>query len=259
MTEFLSRILASKEEEVELRKQKRPLGDLKASVRGLPPVRSLGASLKVPGISVIAEIKKASPSAGVLAAEFDHRSLGREFEAGGAAALSVLTDKEFFQGAIEFLQDVRTVTTLPILRKDFVIHEYQIYETRAAGADALLLIARLLDEATLRRFYDTAGAIGLEALVEVHDEKDLEKANNVGAAIIGINNRDLSDFSVVLDRSLRLRPLVRSRALTVSESGIRHKDDVKALREAGFDAVLVGEGLVTKPDRQQAVRELMMD
>jgi len=259
MTEFLSRILATKEEEVAVLKQQRSLEDLKNSIRDLPPVRGLASSLKVPGISIIAEVKKASPSAGVLAADFDHRSLGRDYEAGGAAALSVLTDKKYFQGTIEFLQDIRSVTALPILRKDFVIHEYQIYETRAAGGDAVLLIARLLDQKMLLEFYESAASIGLETLVEVHDEKDIEKANNCGAAIIGINNRNLSDFSVSIDRSLRLRPLLHDGAIAVSESGIRRKEDVKVLRDAGFDAILVGEGLVTKGDRQQAIRELRPD
>jgi len=259
MTEFLSRILATKEEEVAVLKQQRSLEDLKNSIRDLPPVRGLASSLKVPGISIIAEVKKASPSAGVLAADFDHRSLGRDYEAGGAAALSVLTDKKYFQGTIEFLQDIRSVTALPILRKDFVIHEYQIYETRAAGGDAVLLIARLLDQKVLLEFYESAASIGLETLVEVHDEKDIEKANNCGAAIIGINNRNLSDFSVSIDRSLRLRPLLHDGAIAVSESGIRRKEDVKVLRDAGFDAILVGEGLVTKGDRQQAIRELLPD
>ena len=259
MTEFLSRILATKEEEVAVLKQQRSLEDLKNSIRDLPPVRGLASSLKVPGISIIAEVKKASPSAGVLAADFDHRSLGRDYEAGGAAALSVLTDKKYFQGTIEFLQDIRSVTALPILRKDFVIHEYQIYETRAAGGDAVLLIARLLDQKVLLEFYESAASIGLETLVEVHDEKDIEKANNCGAAIIGINNRNLSDFSVSIDRSLRLRPLLHDGAIAVSESGIRRKEDVKVLRDAGFDAILVGEGLVTKGDRQQAIRELRPD
>ncbi|HLA69657.1 MAG TPA: indole-3-glycerol phosphate synthase TrpC [Bacteroidota bacterium] len=259
MTEFLSRILATKEEEVAVLKQQRSLEDLKNSIRDLPPVRGLASSLKVPGISIIAEVKKASPSAGVLAADFDHRSIGRDYEAGGAAALSVLTDKKYFQGTIEFLQDIRSVTALPILRKDFVIHEYQIYETRAAGGDAVLLIARLLDQKMLLEFYESAASIGLETLVEVHDEKDIEKANNCGAAIIGINNRNLSDFSVSIDRSLRLRPLLHDGAIAVSESGIRRKEDVKVLRDAGFDAILVGEGLVTKGDRQQAIRELRPD
>jgi len=259
MTEFLSRILATKEEEVAVLKQQRSLEDLKNSIRDLPPVRGLASSLKVPGISIIAEVKKASPSAGVLAADFDHRSIGRDYEAGGAAALSVLTDKKYFQGTIEFLQDIRSVTALPILRKDFVIHEYQIYETRAAGGDAVLLIARLLDQKVLLEFYESAASIGLETLVEVHDEKDIEKANNCGAAIIGINNRNLSDFSVSIDRSLRLRPLLHDGAIAVSESGIRRKEDVKVLRDAGFDAILVGEGLVTKGDRQQAIRELRPD
>ena len=259
MTEFLSRILATKEQEVAVLTQQRSIEDLKNSIRDLPPVRGLASSLKVPGISIIAEVKKASPSAGVLAADFDHRSLGRDYEAGGAAALSVLTDKKYFQGTIEFLQDIRSVTALPILRKDFVIHEYQIYETRAAGGDAVLLIARLLDQKMLLEFYESAASIGLETLVEVHDEKDIEKANNCGAAIIGINNRNLSDFSVSIDRSLRLRPLLHDGAIAVSESGIRRKEDVKVLRDAGFDAILVGEGLVTKGDRQQAIRELRPD
>ena len=259
MTEFLSRILATKEQEVAVLTQQRSIEDLKNSIRDLPPVRGLASSLKVPGISIIAEVKKASPSAGVLAADFDHRSIGRDYEAGGAAALSVLTDKKYFQGTIEFLQDIRSVTALPILRKDFVIHEYQIYETRAAGGDAVLLIARLLDQKMLLEFYESAASIGLETLVEVHDEKDIEKANNCGAAIIGINNRNLSDFSVSIDRSLRLRPLLHDGAIAVSESGIRRKEDVKVLRDAGFDAILVGEGLVTKGDRQQAIRELRPD
>jgi len=259
MTGFLTRILAAKEEEVAMKSRKRPLKDLKRSIRSLPAVRSLASALRTPRMSIIAEVKKASPSAGVLTSTFDHRSLGREYEAGGAAALSVLTDREFFQGSLEFLKDIRLVAALPILRKDFIIKEYQIYETRDAGGDAVLLIARILEQSTLREFYELAGAIGLQSLVEVHDEKDVEKANGIGASIIGINNRDLSDFSVSLDRSLKLRPLLHSGAIAVSESGIRTKSEVKILREAGFNAVLVGEGLVKSSDRRQAVRELILE
>jgi len=259
MSSFLNRILAKKKEEVAASKRQHPVDALRSSVRDLPPIRSLIKSLSKPGLSLIAEIKKTSPSAGELTSHFDHCVMGRDYEIGGAAALSVLTDASFFGGNIRFLRDVREVTQLPILRKDFVVDEYQIFETRVAGADALLLIARILDTEALRKLHETANAVGLDILVEVHDEADIAKARSVGAPLIGINNRDLSDFSVSLDRSRLLRPLLPPSVLAVSESGIQRTEDVKLMKNAGFDAILVGEGLVKAEDRVQAVENLLMD
>lgn len=259
MNQFLNRILESKRLEVAAAKQQKSLEIHRSSIRDLPPTRGFAKSLAGPGLSVIAEIKKASPSAGTLTTHFDHCAMGREYEAGGASALSVLTDKPFFSGDIRFLEEIRQTTRLPILRKDFVIDEYQIYETRTAGADALLLIARILEQETLRKFYETGSAIGLDLLVEVHNEADIGKARMAGASLIGINNRDLDDFSVSLDVSIRLRPLLPPSALAVSESGIRRIEDVRLLKEAGFNAVLVGEGLVKADNRMRAVQELLAD
>jgi indole-3-glycerol phosphate synthase len=226
---------------------------------------------------LIAEIKKASPSAGVIARNFDAVRIARDYEKAGAAALSVLTDEKFFQGRVEYLQLIRDAVELPLLRKDFIINELQVYESVACGADAILLIVAILDDAQLKGFRELAEQMRLAALVEVHDEPELDRAVASGATIIGINNRDLRDFSVSLETTERLchqiiggsravataernglagaRP--STRPLIVAESGINTRADVERVANAGVDAILVGESLMRSGDVSKKVKELL--
>ena len=219
--------------------------------------RDFRAALRARAPAVVAEIKKASPSKGLLIEDFDPPALARDYERGGAAALSVLTDREFFQGGLLDLVAARAATTLPVLRKDFTLEELQIAEAAAHGADAILLIAAVLPVERLRELREYAGTFGIAALVEVHDERELEAATASGAEIIGVNNRDLRTFEVSLETSLRLVPMIPDGVLKVSESGIRSAEDVCRLRSAGFDAFLVGEHLVKAADRAAALRALI--
>ncbi|MDP2886138.1 MAG: indole-3-glycerol phosphate synthase TrpC [Ignavibacteria bacterium] len=207
--------------------------------------------------ALIAEIKRASPSKGTLVEHFDHTKIAVEFRAGGAHALSVLTDTKYFGGDQSYIQQVKEVVDLPILRKDFIVDEYQVYESRALGADAILLIVRALTVSELRLLHECAGSLAMAVLVETHTEMEIEIANSIGAEIIGVNNRDLSTFEVNISTSLTLFPFIRSDALAVSESGISSAADVLAVRQAGFRAALIGEGVVTRADRAAAVRELI--
>jgi len=208
-----------------------------------------------PGI--IAEIKKASPSKGLLTADFNPALLARQYEAGGAAALSVLTEAAFFQGSLADLGAARAACGLPVLRKDFTLSESDVLEAAGGGADAILLIAAILDTQELRMLAEMAGGYGMAALVEVHDEADLAKAIEAGAAIIGVNNRNLSTFEVKLETSLRLAPGIPAGVMRVSESGIRCAGDIERLRRAGYEAFLVGEHLMKSADPAGAVRELV--
>lgn len=207
--------------------------------------------------AIIAEIKKASPSKGLLAADFDPTRLARQYEAGGAAALSVLTDEAFFQGSLADLAAARAVCALPVLRKDFTLEESHVLEAAAGGADAILLIAAILEAGQIRNLAETAATYGMAALVEVHDERELEKAVAAGAEIVGVNNRDLNTFEVTLETSLRLAPRIPPAVAKVSESGIRSARDIARLREQGYQAFLVGEHLMKSPDPAAAVRALL--
>ena len=207
--------------------------------------------------AIIAEIKKASPSKGLLAADFDPARLAREYEAGGAAALSVLTDEAFFQGSLADLAAARGVCGLPVLRKDFTLDENHVLEAAASGADAILLIAAILEAGEIRGLAATAAGYGMAALVEVHNERELATALDAGAEIIGVNNRDLTTFEVTLETSLRLAPRIPPEVLKVSESGIRSARDIERLREAGYQAFLVGEHLMKSHDPAEAVRALL--
>ena len=222
-----------------------------------PTPRNLIKALRQPGVSLIAECKKASPSRGVLRNGYDSAELAREYQANGASAISVLTDKKFFQGGIHHLVAAREATTLPILRKDFIFDPYQIIEARVAGADAVLLIASLLPGNRLRDLRLKAEKLGMNALVEVHDEAQLEHALASGAKVIGVNNRDLRTFTVDFNTTGRLRALIPADRILVSESGIHTTDDVRKLNEMGADAMLVGERLVRSKDVGKKVRELV--
>jgi indole-3-glycerol phosphate synthase len=237
------------------------LDSVKAAAESAPPPRDLPAALRAPGVSLIAEVKRASPSKGSLRPDLDPVALSREYEAGGAAAVSVLTDGHFFQGSLDDLRVVRESISLPVLRKDFILDPYQIYQSRAAGADAVLLIVAALDDGELQAFLLLAENLGMATLVEVHNAAELARAFGTdagsGRRIIGVNNRDLRTFEVDLGTTEKLRPLVPPDAILVSESGIHSRGDVERLEAIGADAMLVGEALVRAQDVGTRIRELL--
>ncbi len=209
------------------------------------------------GVRVIAELKRASPSRGVLREDYRSRELAQGYEAAGAAALSVLTEEKFFRGSLTDLIDARDAVGIPVLRKDFILDDYQVYESVAAGADALLLIVALLPDEDLRRLVQLCDGLEIAALVEVHTEPELERALRAGGRVIGVNNRDLKTFEVDLETSLRLREKIPSGCLAVSESGIKSGQDLRRLADAGYHAVLIGEQLMTMPDPGQELARLL--
>lgn len=231
--------------------------ELHAAAATAPPPRGFAAALRRPGeVRLLAEVKRRSPSAGEIRPGADPVEVARGYQSGGAAALSVLTDREFFGGDLDFLRRVSRETDLPVLRKDFVIDPVQVWEARAAGADAVLLIVRILNDAELGDLLALIGELGMDALVEVHDAEELERATDAGARLLGINNRDLDTFCTDLRLSIRLAPRVPSGATLVAESGIRTADDVRRLGDAGVDAILVGESLMRQPDLRAAAAAL---
>lgn len=260
MSTILDTILARKHAEVAERAARLPLADLQARLTSAPPVRGFADALATriasgqPG--VIAEVKKASPSKGVIRADFDPTAIARSYAAAGAACLSVLTDIDFFQGSDAYLQQARAACGLPVLRKDFVIDPYQIYEARVLGADCVLLIAAALDDTRLSEFAFLAAELGMDVLVEVHDLDELERALPVPARLLGINNRNLKTFEVSLQTTLDLKAAVPADRLLVTESGILTRADVACLREAGVHAFLVGEAFMRQPDPGAALQEL---
>ncbi|NCB31573.1 MAG: indole-3-glycerol phosphate synthase TrpC [Clostridia bacterium] len=213
-------------------------------------------ALRARDFTVICEIKRASPSKGIIASNFPYLDIARSYEAAGADAISVLTEPDFFLGSNYYLSEIRGAVNTPLLRKDFTIDEYQIYEAKTIGADAVLLICALLDAATLRSFLDICHDLGLSALVEAHTEEEISKALDAGATIIGVNNRDLKTFQVDLNTCLRLRPLVPESVLFVAESGIQTKADIDLLKQAKVNTVLIGETLMKSPDKGAALAEL---
>jgi len=221
-----------------------------------PPRGFIRALVEYPGLAVIAEAKKASPSKGVICPDFDPVAIARNYQEGGAQALSVLTDVDFFQGDLDYIPAVRQAVTLPVLRKDFIIHEVQITQARKVGADAILLIAAILDNHQLKDYQALAAELGMDTLVEVHDEREAERALKAETLLLGINNRDLRDFSVDLDTTIRIKREVPEEIPVVSESGIRDHADVRRLADCGVKAVLVGESLMRAEDRAAALRDL---
>jgi len=213
-------------------------------------------ALTAPGLSFICEVKKASPSKGVIAEDFPYLRIAREYEAAGAAAISVLTEPDYFLGSDQYLREIAAEVKIPVLRKDFVVDEYQIYEAKVFGAQAVLLICALLNGETLASYIAIARDLGLSALVEIHSEAEAEQALAAGARIIGINNRDLKTFGVDLGLSARLRKLIPAGIVTVAESGVKSPDDVRALKDTGIDTVLIGESLMRAPDKKQFLAEL---
>ncbi len=258
---FLDRILADKREELTEAQRRVPFAALKDRLAEAPPLRDFTAALRRDGIALIAEVKKASPSRGLLRADFDAVALARAYAGAGAAAVSVLTDAGHFQGSLGHLTSVRDALPdgPPLLRKDFVFDHYQLYEARVHGADAVLLIAAALNPALLAQLIGLAKALEMAALVEVHDELEVERALMAGASLVGINNRDLRTFEVDLATTERLRPLVPPDITVVAESGIASRADVQRLESLGVHAALIGEALVTAPDPGAKIRELFPD
>ena len=260
MSDILNRILARKVEEIAERSARLPLAELRARVADQPDTRGFAAALEsrveAGRAAVIAEIKKASPSKGVIRADFDPVAIAQSYQRGGASCLSVLTDVDFFQGADAPLQQVRAACGLPLLRKDFTIDAYQVYEARVIGADCILLIAAALDDETLMDLALLAADLDLDVLVEVHDGDELERALEIPAPLIGINNRNLRSFEVSLETSVNLRRNVPAERLLVSESGIATREDVAHLRTAGIHAFLVGEAFMRATDPGSELQRL---
>jgi len=258
MTSVLDKIVATKWSEIADAKAARPVSELHKAIELAPPVRNFFEALAAPGpIRLIAEVKKASPSKGLIRADFHPVEIGHIYEAHGASCLSVLTDEQYFQGHLDYLRQVRAAVSLPVLRKDFILDSYQVLEARAAGADAVLLIAECLDDCNLRKLHNEIVALGMTPLVEIYDAENLQRVFDAGATLIGVNNRDLRTFEVDLDHTLRLRNRIPDECVLVSESGIRNHADVARLTAAGVDAILVGETLMASPDIGAAVDALL--
>jgi indole-3-glycerol phosphate synthase len=257
VTTILDRIVASKRREIAAAKEERPLSALEQKLPDAAPVRDFRAALEQgPGLGVIAEVKKASPSAGVLREDFDPVAIARIYAGNGANAISVLTDRAFFQGDLEYLPAIRAVVPTPLLRKDFILDSYQVIEARAAGADAVLLIAEILEHGALSDLLRQIEALRMQALVELYDADNLGRVLDAGARLVGINNRNLRTFETSLTHTLDLAPRVPKEVCLVSESGIRGRDDLLRLQQAGVKAVLVGETLMRAPDIGAALRAL---
>ena len=254
---FLQKILEHKKKEVAERKALLPLSGLKRRMDDLPAPLDLEGAIRSRREALIAEVKRSSPSRGRIREDFDPAAIARVYGDNGAAAVSVLTDQRFFEGHDSFLLQVRKSVAIPLLRKDFIIDPYQIYETRVLGGDAILLISRALDKGPLGEFIRLSFELGLSSLVEIHDEGDLEKAVSAGARMIGINNRDLSTFATDLGTSIRLAPLLPKGMTVISESGIRSRGDIERLRSAGVHGFLVGETLMAARDIAGKIRELL--
>lgn len=255
----LLRILARKADEVAEARERVPLETLKKNAEGADAPRGFLTALREAegDLTLIAEVKKASPSKGLIRPDFDPREIAVAYRRGGASALSVLTDEHYFQGSAENLRIARAASGLPCLRKDFIVDPYQIYEARAWGADAVLLIVAALDDALLRELYRTAVELGMDVLVEVHDEDETRRALLLGAPLIGVNNRNLGDFKTSLEVSERLIPMIAPHALAVSESALETREDLDRVRDAGARAVLIGTTFCAAPDIESKVREVM--
>ena len=253
----LDRILEARRAEVEHRKKVLPLTALKYGVKAATPLRNFSAALSKPGLNVIAELKPASPSRGVIRDPFDPSELARSLESAGAAALSVLTEGEFFGGSLKNLRDARKASALPALRKDFIFDPWQVWEARANDADSFLLIAAALNDGQLAELLALGRELGMEPLVEVHTRPELDRVIAAGATIIGVNNRDLKTLEVRVQTSFDLIEHIPESCIAVSESGLRAHDDLQKLRAAGFDAFLIGEQLMLAPVPAVALAQLL--
>ena len=253
---ILDRIVKSTEIRVAQLKKNYPLNILKKLAKKSENPFSFEKALRVDDIAFICEVKKASPSKGLIAKDFLYVQIAKDYEIAGANAISVLTEPEFFQGANAYLTEIKKNVSIPVLRKDFIIEESQIYESRIIGADAILLICSILSEEQIRHYIKIADDLGMSSLVEAHDEAEVEKAINAGARVIGVNNRNLKTFEVNIENSVRLRKLVPTEIVFVSESGIKTQKDIKILRNNGTDAVLIGETLMRSGDKSLEIKKL---
>lgn len=254
---ILDQLAGHARERTEQAKQKTPLSVLKEQAEALPKgAFAFEQALKAPGISFICECKKASPSKGLIAPDFPYLSIAKEYQAAGADAISVLTEPKWFLGRDEYLREIASAVSIPCLRKDFTVDEYMIYEAKVLGASAVLLICSILTPAQLRDYQAVCDGLGLSALVEAHDEGEVEMALAAGARIIGVNNRNLKDFTVDTENSRRLRAMIPPSVLFVSESGVKTPADVENLRQVGADAVLIGETLMRAADKKSKLSEL---
>ena len=261
MSDILQRILATKRAETAAARQLAPIDEIERLARAAPPprdfVQAIRTKVAAGNTAVIAEIKRASPSKGVLRKDFDPAAIARSYEAGGAACLSVLTDREYFQGAPEHLSAARAACTLPVLRKDFIVEPYQVFEARAIGADCILLIAAALPAEALRELERLAHGLGMTVLVEIHEASEVAAALSLTTPLIGINNRNLRTFETSAQTTLDLLPSIPSGRTVVTESGIRGREDVLRLRKSGVQAFLVGEAFMRAPDPGAALRGLL--
>lgn len=257
MSTILDRIVATKRQEIDRQRAEVYERELTTRLKDAPPLRDFRAALeRGPGVGIIAEVKKASPSAGVIRADFDPVAIAHIYAENGANAISVLTDAPFFQGRLEYLSAIRQAVAPPVLRKDFILDRYQVLQARVAGADAVLLIAEILGSNELPDLLAAIHELGMQALVEVYDRENLPRVLDAGAKIVGVNNRDLRTFVTSLDHTLTLARDIPADCCLVSESGIRTHDDMERLEKAGVKAVLVGETLMRAPDIGQKLREL---
>lgn len=260
MENILEKIAESSRRRVETAKQNVSAEEMKKAALKMPKLTfSFENALKKQDIAFICECKKASPSKGIIAEDFPYLQIARDYEAAGADCISVLTEPEFFLGSTEYLREIAAEVRTPCIRKDFVVDEYMIYEARTLGASAVLLICSILGEEKLREYIGICDTLGLSALVEAHDEAEVRMAINAGARVIGVNNRDLKNFSVSTDNAVKLRKLVPENIVFVAESGIKTAEDIAVLRKAGVDAVLVGETLMRAENKSAKLRELKGD
>lgn len=255
---ILKEIATKRKIAVENAKMRKPLQIIKCDANKISADTGFPFEKAVIGneIAFICEVKKASPSKGIIAEDFSYLSIAKEYEKAGAAAISVLTEPEYFLGKDEYLQEIAKEVQIPILRKDFTIDSYQIYEAKVLGASAVLLICALLDTTTLKEYIDIAHSLGLSALVEAHTKQEVQSAIEAGARIIGVNNRDLKTFQVDVQNSIKLRENIPDDVIYISESGIKTAEDIKALRENGVNAVLIGETLMRSPNKKEALNRL---
>lgn len=254
---ILDEIVEYKKSEVTHKKEQLPLSKILSGIDKLPQTRDFSSAVGSSGkLHLIAEIKKSSPSAGEITKNFDVKNIAKQYEQAAADAISVLTDIKYFQGDILYIDIVKQTTSLPVLRKDFIIDEYQIYESRYFGADAILLIAAVLDKEKIQSFLKIASGLKLSVITEVHKEEELETALETEAGIIGINNRNLSDLSVDINTTLKLRPKIPAGKVIISESGIKNKNDIEKLRNCGVNAVLIGEHFMKSENIKESIAEL---
>ncbi len=255
---MLDEIVAKTRERLDESKKNKSIEELKAEVQQLEVTQDFPfkKALSEPEISIIAEVKRASPSKGLIAEDFDYLAIAKDYENAGASAISVLTEPYFFMGSDDYLKEISQNVSIPILRKDFVIDEYMIWEAKQLGASAVLLIVSILSMVELKKYLDLAHDLGLSAIVEAHDATEIRTALNVGAEIIGVNNRDLTNFTVDIENSISLRRCVSGDVIFISESGIKTPQDVRRLKENNVDAVLIGETLMKSDDKKAMILEL---